>query len=336
MKPAFALDLSHEGIGLYHRSARGWTHVGSVALDDPKFTDTLGFLRTTAVGLAPRGLSTKLVIPNSEVLYLSVHAPGPGEAERHDQIRTALEGRTPYAVADLVFDWSGTGPEVRVAVVTRETLEEAEAFAADHRFNPLCFVAAPEPGRFDGEPLFGLARGAAGLLAEGEAVDRDDLPLVIGARTAAEGETTAPPPPAAPVSQAPAATAAEAPAAAEGEAPAATEADAPVAAEAAAPRPALSAPGLPAPGGQAVALPPVVVADAAAADGGPAVAGSAGGVSADAPPPVPSAVAGDAAAAPAADGPESGLAGPATAPAAADGMTAGGARRGAAAGERAA
>ena len=43
------------------------------------------------------------------------------------QIAEALEGRTPYPVEDLVFDWSGKGATVKVAVVARETLNEAEA-----------------------------------------------------------------------------------------------------------------------------------------------------------------------------------------------------------------
>src|SRR5690606_24892165 len=35
MKPNFALNLSHDGIGLYHRGKSGWLQVGTVALDDP-------------------------------------------------------------------------------------------------------------------------------------------------------------------------------------------------------------------------------------------------------------------------------------------------------------
>ena len=53
---------------------------------------------------------------------------------------------TPYSVADLVFDWSGHGEVVQVAVVARETLAEAEAFAETHGFGPVSFVAMPAPG----------------------------------------------------------------------------------------------------------------------------------------------------------------------------------------------
>lgn len=59
---------------------------------------------------------------------------------------------TPYAVEELVFDIQGDGPDLRVAVVARETLEQAEAFAIQHRMNPVCFVAAPAQDRFRANP----------------------------------------------------------------------------------------------------------------------------------------------------------------------------------------
>ena len=114
MKPAFALDFRDATLGLLHRTGAGWTQIGTVALDDPDLTQGLGYLRSTALGLSPRGISTKLIIPNDQILYLTLSAPGPDAAKRRAQIAVALEGRTPYDVADLVFDWSGTGPEVQV------------------------------------------------------------------------------------------------------------------------------------------------------------------------------------------------------------------------------
>ncbi|NOX41787.1 MAG: hypothetical protein GXP05_15180 [Alphaproteobacteria bacterium] len=141
MKPNFALNLSHEGIILLHRSPRGaWTEVGDIALNDPSFRENLSFLRSTAVGLEGKGFGTKLIIPASQILYREVHAPGPGENERRAQILAALEGQTPYEVADLSIDWRSDGAMVHVAVVANETLDEAEEFAVEHRFNPISFV----------------------------------------------------------------------------------------------------------------------------------------------------------------------------------------------------
>ncbi len=182
MKPSFALDFRDGVIALLHRTSRGWQQVGATPIDASDLTEALSYLRSTALGLSPRGLATKLVIPNEQILYTQVHAPGPEVAKRRKQIKAALEGLTPYKVDDLVYDWWGSGPEVHVAVVARETLAEAEAFAAEHRFNPVSFVAAPDEGSYAGEPFFGPSALAATLLADGEKVERDPEPITVVAR----------------------------------------------------------------------------------------------------------------------------------------------------------
>ena len=194
MKPAFALDFRNSAITLLHRASGGWHEVGSVAIDAPDLTEAVGYLRSTALGLAPRGLSTKLVIPNDQILYLSVVAPGPDAASRRAQIATALEGRTPYAVEDLVFDWWGNGPEVQVAVIARETLAEAEGFAVEHRMNPISFVAVPEGRKFRGEPWFGPTSLAATLVPDGEKIERDQDPVQVLARAIASEPAAKPRP----------------------------------------------------------------------------------------------------------------------------------------------
>lgn len=191
MKPSFALNLTEDGVTLLHRTARGWTNVGQARFEDPDFAEALEFLRNTALELSPKGITTKLVIPNSQILYIQIAAPGPGEEERRAQIAAALEGRTPYDVADLAFDWSGDGPEVKVAVVAKETLGEAEAFATEHRFNPVSFVAMPE-GDFGTEPFFGTATAAASVLTKSQKVERDrEVISIIGQEPAKPAEAVA-------------------------------------------------------------------------------------------------------------------------------------------------
>lgn len=199
MKPNFALGLSHDGIALLHRANNGWLIVGEVALDDPRFSETLGFLRSTALGLEPHGIATKLVLPNSEVLYTKVHAPGPGSDAQKRQIAEALDGLTPYAVTELAFDWTGNGPEVQVAAVALETLQEAEDFAVQNRFNPVSFVARPDPEQFSGEPFFGLTRAAAKLPDGGAGVVPDRVPVTITGRAKPPAPQPAPPKDSAPV-----------------------------------------------------------------------------------------------------------------------------------------
>lgn len=181
MKPSFALNLTEDGVTLLHRTARGWLDVGHTTFSDPDLPAALDYLRSTALGLAPKGIATKLVIPNSQILYTDVEAPGPGEDDRRAQIEAALVGRTPYAVEDLVYDWSGSGTTVRVAVVAKETLAEAEGFATEHRFNPVSFVAIPD-GDFGGEPFFGLTAAASAPARKSEKVERDSEAIRIVTR----------------------------------------------------------------------------------------------------------------------------------------------------------
>ena len=195
MKPSFALNITDTTIGLLHRTARGWLQVGETAFDTADLAEALGYLRGSALGLSPGGLTTKLVLPNSQIKYLELEAPGPDDADRRTQIRAALVGRTPYNVEDLVFDWSGTGPKVKVAVLARETLDEAEAFATEHRFNPVSFVGLPAAGDFKGEPWFGPTKFATTLLEKGEKVDRDAEPVQIAVRDMPKSHPGAPKPP---------------------------------------------------------------------------------------------------------------------------------------------
>jgi hypothetical protein len=199
MKPTFALDLTRDTIALLHRTPKGWLSIGDVAFDAPDLDEALDYLRKTALGLSPMGMATKIILPASQILYTELHAPGPTRDEKRRQIAAGLEGRTPYAVEDLVFDWSGKGAKVKVAVVARETLDEAEGFATTHRLNPVSFVAIPEEGSFVGEAWFGPTAAAATIIASGETVERDRDAVVILQREVppADPAPVAPPTPAA-------------------------------------------------------------------------------------------------------------------------------------------
>ncbi len=184
MKPNFALNLSEDRIGLLQRTGKGWLPLGEVAFGAPDMEEQLTALREMAAHRAPRGISTKLVIPNSQILYTTVSVTATTDAARRDEIRAALAGRTPYAPEDLVFDWYGTGSDVQVAVVARETLDEAEGFAVDRAFRPISFVAIPEAGAFDGEPMFGTTAFSVAALGKGRRLERDVVAIqLIGADT---------------------------------------------------------------------------------------------------------------------------------------------------------
>ncbi|ARE82585.1 pilus assembly protein PilZ [Roseovarius mucosus] len=173
MKPNFALSLSFEGIGLLHRAgSAGWHLVGDVPLDAEDLAGELAALRAKAALLDPSGLSTKLIIPDEQIKYMDLPATSAPDGDYDRAAAEALEGATPYHIDDLVYDWSVEDGRLYIAAVASETLDEAEAFAAEHRFNPVSFVARPQSDRFAGEPFFGAAAQARG-------VDRDEAPVRI-------------------------------------------------------------------------------------------------------------------------------------------------------------
>lgn len=173
MKPGFALSLSPDGISLLHRAAGGWRLVGSVALDSSDLGAALASLRAKAEQLAPGPLFCKLIVPNSQIRYLTLETGLVDDSIRMDMARAALDGATPYPVDELAFDLSQDGPLTHVAAVAIETLEEAEAFADSHGFGPTSFVAAPGDEAFLGEPFFGTARAIRGT-----DVDPDGIAVV--------------------------------------------------------------------------------------------------------------------------------------------------------------
>jgi hypothetical protein len=178
MKPGFALLLSVDGISLLHRAAGGWRSVGDVSPDAADLAGELADLRRRALALEPDGVSCKVIIPNDQIRYLSTRTGTLNRDARQLMVRRALEGATPYDVDDLAFDISVEGDTAHVAAVARETLAEAEAFAVQHHFNPVGFVAIPADQAYPGEPFFGPATQVDGL-ADGDRMEPDGIAVVV-------------------------------------------------------------------------------------------------------------------------------------------------------------
>lgn len=178
MKPGFALSLSVDGISLLLRAAGGWRSVGSVALDVSDLPAALETLRARALAFKPGGLYSKLIIPNDQIRYLSIETGDIGLSARRELARKALDGATPYKVDELAFDICAEGVMTHVAAVALDTLDEAESFAVEHRFNPVSFVAVPGDNAFLGEPFFGATAYAGAALGEDE-VDPDGVAVVV-------------------------------------------------------------------------------------------------------------------------------------------------------------
>lgn len=175
MTPDFALSLSFDGIRLLHRTAEGWVPVGEVPLDSRDLGGDLAALRRAGLAAAGAWRGTKLLLPAEQVKVLSLEG-----ALEEDEVLAALDGTTPYALSDLVVDHRRAGGRTHVAAVARETLAEAEAFAAEHGFRPVSFAAPLPRTDFPGEAFFGRAEGAAAYIGA-EPIDREE-----GAAPAAE------------------------------------------------------------------------------------------------------------------------------------------------------
>ncbi len=164
MVPNFALSLSFEGIALLRRMDDGWARIADAALDSADLDAEMHRLRAEAQALDPDGADVALVIPNEQIRYIDLPDLGGDAAMRETAILAALDGATPYAVSDLGHDHSLAGGRLKIAAVARETLQEAEAFATQHGFAPVSFLANPPDGAFDGAVFFGAAaswKGAA-------------------------------------------------------------------------------------------------------------------------------------------------------------------------------
>ncbi|SDE44026.1 hypothetical protein [Limimaricola pyoseonensis] len=191
MKPNFALSLSVEGIRLLHREADGWVRLGEVPLDSPDLAGDLARLRARALRISPAGIDSKLIIPSDQIRYLTLEGELGPEA-----VAAALEGATPYPVADLVYDHVFEDGRTHVAAVARETLQEAELFASDHQMGPVGFAALPDDGEFPTEPVFGTATGVATPLERDPVRELEPAPEAEPASpdTAPEVEASSPAP----------------------------------------------------------------------------------------------------------------------------------------------
>lgn len=163
-KPNFALDLSNEGVAVWHRSSGGgWTTLGSVSLADSDFAAQLAALRDSVAKGSGRARRAVIRIPRSEVLLSKVRV-GVFEGEaavRHAQKQIAE--LSPLDMSEISFDMGekGVSNMAPVGIVARQTLVEADAFARSNGFEPLYFTTQYAEREFNREPKFVLDQAAA-------------------------------------------------------------------------------------------------------------------------------------------------------------------------------
>ena len=143
MTPPFLLHLSTNSIALDQRSEAGeWVRLGAVDPDNPKLPEALAHLKALARPEGTDPFDVLIVLPSDQVKALQLEASNLTPAD----VKAALEGQTPYDIAELCIDWFNTPQGTAVAAVTHDTLIEAGDFAKSFDFNALGFVALPDEG----------------------------------------------------------------------------------------------------------------------------------------------------------------------------------------------
>lgn len=200
-EPAFALTFDAEAVHLMEREGEGWSWRGAARFDADDLPGRMAALRRLLPPDADGQVA--LIIPDDQILYTSV-AVEPA-LPRGEAVLRAMDGLTPYDVDDLALDWRDEETDrVKVAAVWRQTLAEAEGFAARNGFVPALLLAdtgAHELSggvRFDSGPTRvhgrrGARAGARRLVAE-LARNRPEVAPAAGGpvSTEAAGETETP------------------------------------------------------------------------------------------------------------------------------------------------
>lgn len=176
MTVEFALFLSPEGIALAHRQKSGhWALVAEARPEGDDLAAAMAEIKAAATARGGADAPVLLVLPDDQVLYTSFMAPANDPDLVAARIAEGLDGMTPYAVDDLVHDWEAVEEDrIKVAVVARETLDEATQFAASHGFKSAGIAAMPPAERFPAMPVFGDSAGSLGLDRGGLAFGSDD------------------------------------------------------------------------------------------------------------------------------------------------------------------
>ncbi len=164
MTHRWGFDLDMAAVRLMRREAGQWREIVVEKIDGPDIEDRLRAM-VDRIGDAK---SVDLFLPRDQILYTDVTVTS--EDAALDEIDLAMDGRTPYALSELEFDWEMIGPDTaRVAAIARETLDEAAAFAEARGMRVAGFSSLADKTDFPRLPDFG-----GGSLFDAETDDEEE------------------------------------------------------------------------------------------------------------------------------------------------------------------
>ena len=176
MSERWGFDLSMEAVRLMRREAGHWQEMACQKIEG---ADIEARLQALADHIDPPS-PVFIFLPRDQILYTDVKLSA--DANATAEIDLAMATRTPYAINELEIDWEQTEPGMaRVAAIARETLDEAEAFAAARGLPVAGFSALADPTEFPRLPDFGGV--AVDLLSDDDEAAREITPTFTTRRT---------------------------------------------------------------------------------------------------------------------------------------------------------
>lgn len=154
MSERFGLDLDMSAVRLVSWQDGDWHEIAKEKIDGPDIEDRL----LAMVSRIDPANPVELFLPRDQILYSDISISG---TPTRDQIASGLDGLTPYALDDLSFDFEILAPgKARVAVIARDTLDEALAFAEVRGLRVTGYSSLADPADFPRNPDFGTLEHA--------------------------------------------------------------------------------------------------------------------------------------------------------------------------------
>ncbi len=156
---SFALDLSSDGIFLWHRKpSQKWEFLGSVPLTSGNLRQQLETLKQTAETIAAGPRQAIVRIPTAEVKIISIPDDPNAEISVERRIIQSLEAAAQRPIKEILFDIE-RGPDgsgVTVAWTLVDVVKQAETFVHLIGFTPTQYTTDVDGSAFPRRPNFQL------------------------------------------------------------------------------------------------------------------------------------------------------------------------------------
>jgi len=155
--PPFAVDLSNDGIFLWHQAVgEKWAFVGKASLVDGNLRRELDNLKQKALAMGTDALDAVVRIPSSEVYCLTVRQNPDSDVSWENRIVTALKSASGHAMRDIAFDIERPDrtQDIQVAWVKMDVIAQAQKFVGLIGFTPIGFTTDIDAGLFPRNPDF--------------------------------------------------------------------------------------------------------------------------------------------------------------------------------------